>query len=83
MNQAYETRVGDEFVMVGNDVLIKCDVPGFAADFLEIVGWSVMEDGEATEEITGGDQGTPTTTHLPSADICQPPSFSHHQLNNL
>ena len=46
--QPYETRVGDEFVILGNDALVKCSVPSFAADYLEVVGW-VTDQGYAID----------------------------------
>lgn len=52
MNQNYETRVGDDFVMIGNDAMVKCGVPSFTADFLEVVGWKVAEEGRPDFSIT-------------------------------
>lgn len=67
MDQIYETRVGDEFVILANDVLMRCDVPGFASDLLSVVGWTVFEDGvvEAKERVGRGDssQGINAATH--------------------
>ena len=40
VNQPYETRVSDEFVMEGNDAIVKCSLPSFAADFLDVISWS-------------------------------------------
>ena len=40
VNQPYETRVSDEFVMEGNDAIVKCSLPSFAADFLEVTSWT-------------------------------------------
>ena len=37
--QSYETRVGDEFVMVGNAAIMKCSIPSFAADFVSVHSW--------------------------------------------
>ncbi len=45
VSQPYETRVGDEFVVLGNDVLMKCDFPGFASDLLRVVAWRTEPDG--------------------------------------
>ena len=35
----FETRIGDEFVILGNDALMKCQVPSFVSDFLSVTGW--------------------------------------------
>ena len=44
--QNYVTGVGDEFVIIGNDVLMKCAVPSFAVDFVILTGWVISEDIE-------------------------------------
>jgi hypothetical protein len=51
--QTYETRAGDVFVIIGNDALVKCSVPSYAADFMEIVGWVTNEDYEITNLVDG------------------------------
>ena len=51
--QTYETRVADVFVIIGNDALVKCTVPSYAADFMEIVGWVTNEDYEITNLVDG------------------------------
>ena len=35
----FETRIGDEFVILGNDALMKCQAPSFVSDFLSVTGW--------------------------------------------
>ncbi len=39
VNQPYATNVNQQYVIMGNDVILKCDVPSFVADFVDIVGW--------------------------------------------
>ena len=51
--QTYETRVADVFVIIGNDALVKCTVPSYAADFMEVVGWVTNEDYEITNLVDG------------------------------
>ena len=46
VEQKYETRVSDEFVIIGNDVLLKCSVPSFALDFILLNGWVTNEGVE-------------------------------------
>ena len=41
------------FVIIGNDALVKCSVPSYAADFMEIVGWVTNEDYEITNLVDG------------------------------
>lgn len=47
VQQFYETRVTDEFVLKGNTGILKCVVPSFVTDFVQIEGW-VADDGSAT-----------------------------------
>ena len=46
VHQLYTTQAEDEYVIQGNDVLIKCKVPSFVADFVSVVGW-IDNAGEA------------------------------------
>ncbi|XP_076265890.1 Down syndrome cell adhesion molecule 1 isoform X22 [Rhynchophorus ferrugineus] len=47
VNQFYETRVTDEFVLKGNTGILKCVVPSFVTDFVHIEAW-VADDGSGT-----------------------------------
>ena len=42
--QDYSTKAEDEYVIQGNDVLIKCKIPSFVSDFVQIVGWIDNEE---------------------------------------
>ena len=37
--QAYVTHVNPESVILGNAIIVKCVVPSFVADFVQITGW--------------------------------------------
>ena len=37
--QAYIVNVFDEQVILGNDVLLKCNIPSFQADFVSVESW--------------------------------------------
>lgn len=39
MHQFYQTRVIDEFVLRGNSATLKCLVPSFVADFIDVEAW--------------------------------------------
>jgi hypothetical protein len=43
--QEYSTHVSQEYVIQGNDVILKCGIPSFVSDFLQIVSW---EDDSGT-----------------------------------
>ena len=52
--QSYKTDVGQEYVMLGNDVLLKCSFPSFVGDFVSVVAWV---DSEGPEYSPGTNQG--------------------------
>ena len=37
--QTYETDVAKEYVIRGNDALMKCSIPSFVADVVQIIAW--------------------------------------------
>ena len=44
--------------MVGNDALFVCSVPGFAADLISVVGWTVFgHDGVGLADVKHSDGG--------------------------
>lgn len=44
VHQFYQTRVIDEFVLRGNAGLLKCNLPSFVADFVDVESW-IADDG--------------------------------------
>ena len=44
--QLYHVTVPDDSVIVGNDVVIKCNIPSFVTDFLSVVAWVNSEGSE-------------------------------------
>lgn len=44
VNQFYQTRVIDEFVLRGNAAILKCNLPSFIADFVYVEAW-ISDDG--------------------------------------
>jgi hypothetical protein len=51
VSQDFTTKAQDEYVIRGNDVLVKCKVPSFVSDFVRVLGWT---DGEGNN-YAGGD----------------------------
>lgn len=39
VQQFYESRVSDEFVLRGNTAIVKCLIPSFVADFVQVIEW--------------------------------------------
>lgn len=44
VQQFYQTRVIDEFVLRGNAAILKCNLPSFIADFVIVEAW-IADDG--------------------------------------
>nr|ATU82862.1 secreted Ig-domain-containing protein [Pristhesancus plagipennis] len=44
VDQVYEARVIDEFVLKGNAAILKCLIPSFVADFVQVIEW-INSDG--------------------------------------
>ncbi|KAG8223600.1 hypothetical protein J437_LFUL004123, partial [Ladona fulva] len=54
VHQFYQSRVIDEFVLRGNTATLKCLVPSFVADFVEVIEW-ITDDGESFTAKSGED----------------------------
>lgn len=57
VGQRYAVNVMDEHVLRGNAAIIKCHIPSFVAEFVEVDSW--IED-EKTEIYPSTDYGTHT-----------------------
>ena len=44
--QPYHVTVPDDSVIVGNDVVIRCNIPSFVTDFLSVTAWVTSEGSE-------------------------------------
>lgn len=58
VQQFYETRVIDEFVLRGNTATLKCLVPSFVADFVDVIEWLAVEDGSTYSSNSQEEKGT-------------------------
>ena len=41
--QSYKTGASEEYIIIGNDALMKCYIPSFVTDFVSVANW---EDSE-------------------------------------
>ena len=41
--QKYQATVSREDILLSNDVIFKCGIPSFVADFVAVVGWADSE----------------------------------------
>ena len=46
MGQEYQSEIISEHVILGNDVLFKCSIPSFVADFVQVDAW-IDSDAES------------------------------------
>ena len=44
--QQYETDVNTEYIITGNDALVKCNIPSFMSDFVSVESWMTSEGQE-------------------------------------
>ena len=61
VTQNYATEPINEYVILGNDVIMKCDVPSFVTDFVLIVGWE-DDSGKVYPSSSVTTQGTQKAT---------------------
>lgn len=39
VSQFYESQVSDEYVIKGNAAVLKCNIPSFVSDHVEVIAW--------------------------------------------
>ncbi|VEN44089.1 unnamed protein product [Callosobruchus maculatus] len=49
--QSYEVEADNEYVIRGNAAVMKCEVPSFVSDYVEVVGW---RDSQGNSYLPGG-----------------------------
>ena len=52
--QPYRVAVPEESVILGNDVVIACNIPSFVADFLSVTAWVTSEGTEFQQSDVSG-----------------------------
>lgn len=55
--QSYDTDVAKEFVIRGNDALVKCSIPSYVTDFVTVVSWTVLASASDKLEVSRGLMG--------------------------
>lgn len=61
VNQFYKAEIMTEYVIRGNTAVLKCSIPSFVADFVEVAAW-IDENGK--ELIANDDYGKSIATFL-------------------
>lgn len=44
VSQFYDTDVNKAYVIRGNAAILKCEIPSFVADFVNVVSWHTDQD---------------------------------------
>ena len=52
--QQYKTSAHEEYIITGNDALMKCSIPSFMSDFVFVASWV---DSEGNEMHSGSSAG--------------------------
>ncbi|XP_022815106.1 Down syndrome cell adhesion molecule-like protein Dscam2 isoform X24 [Spodoptera litura] len=63
--QHYDTDVNKEYVILGNSIVLKCQVPSFVADFIEVLSWHTDDN----EDFLPGDNYEGKYLVLPSGEL--------------
>ena len=70
--QAYKTGASEEYIIIGNDALMKCNIPSFVTDFVSVVNWEDSEGGLIFENDNFGNfetQGSDREAQPTSFDV--------------
>ncbi|XP_060803989.1 cell adhesion molecule Dscam2 isoform X45 [Amyelois transitella] len=65
VTQQYDTDVNKEYVIMGNSIVLKCQVPSFVADFIEVLSWHTDQN----EDFSPGDNYEGKYLVLPSGEL--------------
>ncbi|XP_055948529.1 cell adhesion molecule Dscam2-like [Argiope bruennichi] len=57
VNQKYEIRLSDEFVLRGNMALLRCPIPSFVSDYVKVTSWERIDGFLITPGIISGKYG--------------------------
>ncbi|OXU29267.1 hypothetical protein TSAR_012207 [Trichomalopsis sarcophagae] len=57
VHQYYQSEVNNEYVIRGNAAILKCSIPSFVAEFVQIVGW---QDDQGNSFNMGNESGIVT-----------------------
>ncbi|XP_045534730.1 Down syndrome cell adhesion molecule-like protein Dscam2 [Papilio machaon] len=63
--QRYDTDVNKEYVIMGNSIILKCQVPSFVADFIDVLSWHTDEN----EDFYPGENYEGKYLVLPSGEL--------------
>lgn len=59
VHQYYQSEVNNEYVIRGNAAILKCSIPSFVTEFVQVIGW---QDDQGNSFDPDHDSGTYTNT---------------------
>ena len=54
-HQRYEINVHPESIIIGNDAILKCSIPSFVTDFIQVESWIDSEANLLGSNVIGID----------------------------
>lgn len=54
VSQFYEAQVYDEYVIKGNAAVLKCNIPSFVSDHVQVVEWVTSNGSHYTQADNSG-----------------------------
>lgn len=57
VHQYYQSEVNNEYVIRGNAAILKCSIPSFVAEFVQVVGWQDDQGNSFNPEEGNGRDG--------------------------
>ncbi|CAM1309780.1 Uncharacterised protein at_DN1445 [Pycnogonum litorale] len=58
VDQEYITQVYDEYAILGNTAVFRCNVPSYVSDFVEVKSWIISNDVRLSNEFQRGSKYT-------------------------
>lgn len=76
VTQSYITEAENEYVIKGNSAVMKCKIPSFVADYVQVEAWIIAEDGTEMTYTNG-------LTDAYGSDSCDLTDFHFTSLNRF
>lgn len=69
VSQFFESQVSDEYVIKGNAAVLKCNIPSFVSDHVEIIEWVDSSGVQYDRNNAGIDIDKKKLNYLPISSI--------------
>lgn len=82
VHQSYEPRVIDEDVLRGNSAIVKCSIPSFVADYVNVIEWITDEESLSAFSFNGSDGNYGNRERPPDPNCPYPLSTNSSSVNH-